>query len=99
MRKAPILSKPDIQDKHRRRKTSNHLSSHSQILPVGFPLNPLRSEKLLQPTGGLLSWSSQAPPTNKNITAVKNKMSQLPLTKLAKELNSPLKCKTKPTGK
>ena len=33
------------------------------------------------------------------MTAVKNKVSQLPLTKLAKKLNSPLKCKTKPTGK
>ena len=56
-------------------------------------------EKLLQPTGGLLSWSSQAPPTNKNMTAVKKKMGQLPLTKLAKKHNSPLKYKTKPTGK
>ena len=30
-------------------------------------------EKLLEPTGGLLTWSSQALPTNRNMTVVKKK--------------------------
>ena len=45
----------------------------------------LVDEKLLEPTGGLLTWSFQALPTNKNMTVIKEKDESASINHTCKE--------------